>query len=84
MSEIGTLKCSQCGVDFYKDEGGICAQCGKAFCRDHLYEVKEDGKVIYLCVTDKGDRPGKRKRIPILAIRRFFMSNKWKNKKGTG
>ncbi len=72
--DIGTLKCTKCSVDFYKDEGGICSACGKPFCTDHLYEVKENGAVIFFCEQDKGERPGKRKKNPVLMVRRLFKS----------
>lgn len=74
MDKIITFKCTQCGVDFSKEEGGLCAVCGKPFCTDHLYEVKENGKINFLCKADKGDRPGKRRRNPLLMVRRFFGS----------
>lgn len=70
--EIYTFKCSQCNVDFYKEEGGICAQCNKPFCSDHLYEVKDNNEVIFLCDQHKGDKSGEKKRNPILMARRFF------------
>lgn len=76
MTKIIAYKCTQCGVEFCKDEGGLCAKCGKPFCIDHLYEVKEDGKLIFLCKPDKGDRPGKKGRNPILMVRRFFGSKR--------
>ena len=72
--DIIPFNCSQCGADFIKEEGGICARCNKPFCRDHLYMVKDNKKIIFLCLDDKGDMPGKKIKYDLLFIRRFLAS----------
>ncbi|MBI5237768.1 MAG: hypothetical protein HY887_05025 [Deltaproteobacteria bacterium] len=74
--DIVTFKCSECDAEFYGEEGGICAACNKAFCADHLYEVKGGSNPKMLCRQDKGALPGMRKEDSILRIRRLLGAKK--------
>jgi hypothetical protein len=36
MGQIAAMQCSECGVDFAPNEGGLCAVCRRPFCMRHL------------------------------------------------
>jgi hypothetical protein len=64
--------CSSCGVEFYREEGGQCANCHKLFCIIDLYQVLVDKNTVYLCGNCKGDRKGKRGKNLNVFVRRLL------------
>ena len=64
--------CTECRVNFDVNEGGLCSKCGRPFCFDHLYEVKDGKNKICVCINDKGGLKGKLRKRPSLAFRRYF------------
>ena len=40
--EIIPWKCSQCGVEFETQGGGICRECGQLLCRKHIDKHLKD------------------------------------------
>ncbi len=69
MTTIAPMKCSRRGVEFTKEQGGICYDCEKPFCVEHLWEVKRDDEMVYLCEVDKGGLEGKKGRNSVVTVR---------------
>ena len=64
MQEItDSLVCTECGVDFFPNEGGLCNRCKRLFCGEHLFvsQCEPSSRVCQSC------RPADAKTLPLLS-----------------